>query len=125
MVVTTMSLETVKSQLKWSKKQTSFAWSQYYELQRQEFEDSLQTVNHYETEELDDEIPIGLNLHLQKMIKDLYQKAKAKVECAVCLERIESDDLKTGKCGHNFHQCCIDKWCEEGNKKCPICRKKF
>ena len=120
-----MSLEQTKKQLEWSRKQTAYAWSQFYELQRQEYEDSYSVVRDYEDKELDDEIPIGLNSHLQKMIKEMYNKAKMKIECAVCLERIESDDLKTGKCGHNFHQDCIDEWCSQGNKKCPICRKKF
>jgi hypothetical protein len=120
-----MSVESLKSQLKYSKKQTSYAWSQYYELQREEYNRAFQTVRDFEEKELEDEIPIGLNAHLQTMIQDLYKKAKEKVECAICLERISSDDLKTGKCGHNFHQACVDEWMKEGNKKCPLCRKKF
>lgn len=120
-----MSVSQLTNQLSYSKKQTSYAWSQYYALQREEYDQAYITVREFEEKELEDEVPIGLNKHLQKMIRDLYEKAKSKVECAICLEKIESDDLKTGKCGHNFHQCCIDKWCKAGNKKCPMCRKKF
>lgn len=123
--LTNMSVSELTNQLSHSKKQTSYAWSQYYALQREEYDQAIITVREFEEKELEDEVPIGLNKHLQKMIRDLYEKAKSKVECAICLKKIESDDLKTGKCGHNFHQCCIDKWCEAGNKKCPMCRKKF
>jgi hypothetical protein len=119
------TIESVKKQLAYSKKQTSYAWSQYYELQRQEYEEAYNQVQEYEDNELDDEIPIGLNPHLMKMIQDLYAKSKEKIECPICLERIESDDLKTGKCGHNFHQCCIDIWLEASKKKCPLCKTKF
>ena len=120
-----MSVESLRKQLFYSKKQTSYAWSQYFSLQREEYNQALITVREFEEKELEDKVPIGLNKHLQKMIRDLYENAKSKVECAICLEKIESQDLKTGKCGHNYHHYCIDKWCEEGNKKCPMCRKKY
>ena len=123
-----MSIEQTKKQLEWSRKQTAYAWSQYYELQRQEYENSLRVVADFEDKELDDEIPInrsGVDSHLQTWINDIYNKAKVKIECAVCLSRISADKLKTGKCGHNFHKNCIDEWCQQGHKKCPLCRKKF
>ena len=119
------TIESVKKQLEYSKKQTSYAWGQYYGLQEQEYRDAYNQVQEYEDNELDDEIPVGLNPHLMKMIQDLYRKSKEKIECPICLERIESDDLKTGRCGHNFHQECIDIWLREGKNKCPLCVKRF
>ena len=115
----------LENQLNWSRRQTAFAWGKFYEVQRQRFETNLITVNNFEANELIDEIPLGLNKHLQDMIKELYKEAKSICDCSICLDRIDSEDLKTGKCGHNFHQSCIDTWIAGGNKKCPVCRKQF
>ena len=43
--------------------------------------------------------------------------------CAICLDRIVSDNVKT-KCKHNFHKKCLLGWCMNNRDKptCPICR---
>ena len=44
--------------------------------------------------------------------------------CAICLDRITSDNVKT-KCKHNFHKRCLIGWCKHTKDKatCPVCRK--
>lgn len=44
-------------------------------------------------------------------------------ECPVCLaEYKDKESLRTlGKCGHHFHQECIDEWLKS-NASCPLCR---
>ena len=44
--------------------------------------------------------------------------------CAVCMDEIELDEMKTLPCGHYFHQACIDKWAES-KKECPNCGEPF
>lgn len=113
------------SNLEYSKRQTAYAWSQVYEARRVEFTRARETVHMWIRNELSDEIPIGLDKHLMGLIKGLYKDAKAKIDCPICMCEIDSETLKTGKCGHNFHQDCVDQWIATGNRKCPQCRKKF
>jgi hypothetical protein len=44
------------------------------------------------------------------------------LECSICLEDIELEDIKKLKCGHIYHTKCISEWKKENNT-CPICRK--
>lgn len=38
-------------------------------------------------------------------------------ECAICYESMENG-LQKWRCGHLFHQSCLDKW----GHSCPLCR---
>ncbi|KVH96332.1 Zinc finger, RING/FYVE/PHD-type [Cynara cardunculus var. scolymus] len=45
------------------------------------------------------------------------------VECTVCLSAIgEDEQIKELRCGHLFHQLCLDQWLGFGNMTCPLCR---
>lgn len=41
-------------------------------------------------------------------------------ECAICLDDVEDNSLKT-KCNHLFHKGCIQDWIKKHNN-CPMCR---
>ena len=43
---------------------------------------------------------------------------KKETMCIICLE--DNSDVKT-KCGHSYHQKCIDEWCKK-SPTCPMCR---
>lgn len=48
------------------------------------------------------------------------------VECVVCLSAIGEDDEKMVlRCGHVFHQVCLDRWLVFRNITCPLCRYNF
>ncbi|KAI3730540.1 hypothetical protein L1987_61711 [Smallanthus sonchifolius] len=45
------------------------------------------------------------------------------VECAVCLSTIgEDEDIRELRCGHLFHEACLDRWLSFRNRTCPLCR---
>jgi hypothetical protein len=45
------------------------------------------------------------------------------VECAVCLEALQADDIARDlPCHHTFHRKCIDTWLSS-NHTCPVCRQ--
>ena len=55
-------------------------------------------------------------------------------DCSICLESLESDEEANNneiiklKCGHSYHQQCIQDWRRgsmEGRRKCPLCRASF
>ena len=44
--------------------------------------------------------------------------------CSICQEDFEqTDTIRQIKCGHVYHQFCIDKWLTKYDYKCPMCRK--
>ena len=44
-------------------------------------------------------------------------------ECIICLEKmIKGDHIKILKCGHIYHEKCINEWYKKV-KECPICFK--
>lgn len=58
------------------------------------------------------------------------------VKCIICQNdfetpcpkcKIPGDDCVPvqGKCTHNFHLHCIERWLSEGKEKCPLCRNKW
>lgn len=42
-------------------------------------------------------------------------------ECVICLENLESKRTRILKCGHEFHEHCINSW-NSIQVTCPICR---
>jgi hypothetical protein len=44
------------------------------------------------------------------------------MECSICLGAYSpGEELRKLKCGHHFHQCCLDSWLLEHQNKCPLC----
>ncbi|XP_031498634.1 brassinosteroid-responsive RING protein 1-like [Nymphaea colorata] len=51
-------------------------------------------------------------------------KQEQRAACCVCLCSIERRDKvrKLHNCRHAFHQRCLDKWVDQGQHTCPLCR---
>jgi|GEM_PF-5919147 len=49
-------------------------------------------------------------------------KETTKIACSICLEPQENDPIKILPCNHIFHTACVNRWTEEGNLTCPLCR---
>ena len=127
-----MSIAYYKKELEKAKREKCYAWGQYFQMRNELFEEQERIYEFMEN-------PININLpdfiseedktsiHLQNFISDLYKKAKACVECSICLEKIDAEDLETTGCGHNFHKRCMDTLKSHSVEKwvdCPNCRKK-
>ena len=114
-----------------------FAWAKFFEVNNELFELETQMYNN-----VNNEIPTAQNNpddisiddiknsdFLMEFIKELYKKAKVSCECPICMEQIQSEDLLTTNCGHNFHKDCMEQLKEHDNSgksyvSCPSCRKK-
>ncbi len=114
-----------------------YAWAKFFEVNDELFEIQSQMYDN-----VNQEIPnaqanpddisiedIKNSDFLQEFIKELYKKAKASCECPICLEQIESKDLLTTNCGHNFHKSCMEQMKEHDTSdksyvNCPTCRSK-
>ena len=44
------------------------------------------------------------------------------MECSICLETIEADQVLETPCGHHFHEVCLRQWFLQSNY-CPLCRQ--
>lgn len=46
--------------------------------------------------------------------------------CAICLNTVrETRSQMPIRCGHLFHNHCLDSWKQRGKHTCPVCRKVF
>lgn len=43
------------------------------------------------------------------------------IECNICVESIETEQIVTTKCGHLYHEKCILEWLKQSGS-CPTCR---
>ena len=110
------SIQQLEKELAWAKKQTSFAWAKFYEAENnQHLEDMVQFKKIEVFTEVED-IPLHVVAELKSMMKQL----KKKIECPICLEVIEVDDMKLAGCGHKYCSHCFEKI-----DKCAVCRKKI
>ena len=128
-----MSVAYYKKELEKARKEKRYAWGQYFQMRNELFEEQERI---YEFMENPVYVPDPQNIfseedmntiHLQNFISGLYKKAKACVECSICLDKIEADDLETTGCGHNFHKECMNQLKTHSTEKwvdCPNCRKK-
>lgn len=44
-------------------------------------------------------------------------------KCSICLENLESLDIKKTMCNHFFHKQCIYEWINNNKNTCPLCRE--
>jgi len=56
--------------------------------------------------------------------KGLSARGVVNEQCAICLEELEARHKvrELGNCCHAFHEGCINKWVENGQVTCPLCR---
>ncbi|KAL9420470.1 hypothetical protein AB3S75_038113 [Citrus x aurantiifolia] len=60
-------------------------------------------------------------INLQKLERAAHDDHE-EIECAVCLCKIEEEEIRELRCSHLFHQSCLDAWTAYKYATCPICR---
>lgn len=104
----------LERQLDWAKRQKSYAWAKYFESEASRQRDDVVQYQQIERIVEVDDIP----LNIRSEFKDMLKALKKKIECPICYNVIEPDDMKLTNCGHKY---CPD--CFEKIDKCAICRK--
>ena len=110
------TVEQVQSQLRYSKKQTAYAWAKYYEAEREGLIGDIGVYNNL------NQLPPETPEFVLTQIKDLMIELKKKVECPICLDVIDPEKLGISKCGHKYCKDCLDRL-KTTSKKCAVCRK--
>ena len=60
----------------------------------------------------------------KEKLKKFILETKIDEKCNICLDEMnEGDEVVVLPCCHTYHSCCIFKYLDEYNYKCPICRK--
>ena len=111
-------MEALQRQLVWSKKQTSYAWAKYYEECRSQLVSDIEAYNQI------DQLPPETPEFVLNQLKDFHIALKKKIECPVCLDTIEPENLGISKCGHKYCEGCLERL-KTTTKKCAMCRKKL
>ena len=128
------SIDYYKKELAKQRKQTAYAWGRYYDIEAQFHNAQMAIYNELNESHIPDPegeydmFDVGTD-HLNKFVSDLYKKAKEQVQCSICLEIIDANDLEITKCGHTFHKNCMTELkkakSEDRYVDCPICRTKL
>tara|TARA_Y100000389_G_C17052679_1_gene313521 strand:- start:56 stop:394 length:339 start_codon:yes stop_codon:yes gene_type:complete len=108
-----------EQQIKNLKNQKAYAWGKYF---------GETTANHIkitslirEIDDLNNDKDLG---HILNELRELYKRFRVDVECPICLEVIDEENLKFSSCFHKYCANCLDKLKQTTNK-CAVCRKKF
>jgi len=110
-------MEQLRNQLRWSKKQTAYAWAKYYEEVSSSHDNNVTLYNNHQAiMEGAEELPSHIVGEIEKMCKEL----KKDIECPICLDVIGHGKLKITGCGHKFCEECFNNI-----DTCAICRKKI
>ena len=59
---------------------------------------------------------------LEEEIQHLVEVSEENRQCCICLCKLSCDDAKPLRCGHEFHENCINEWLRRGKTACPECR---
>tara|TARA_R110000851_G_scaffold118914_3_gene246482 strand:- start:5269 stop:5658 length:390 start_codon:yes stop_codon:yes gene_type:complete len=62
--------------------------------------------------------------HIENELKELYEETKKVIECPICLDIINREDLTLSSCGHKYHKECYKELLEKDGK-CAMCRRKI
>ena len=99
-------------------KSKKFAWGKYYgEVNNQLTQNTTQYNRMNEFVEV---IPTHIKEEYIKMLEELRKK----IECPICYEIINIDDLQLSNCGHKFCKTCYDRILRDSNE-CAVCKKKL
>ena len=113
-------MDTLQRKLAWSKKQTSYAWAKYYECERERL---TENTHNYEglTQVVERETTPQFVID---ELKDMIIELKKQIECPVCMEIIQPEDIGFTKCGHKYCSECLERL-KTTTKKCALCNRKI
>lgn len=112
---TTQQLQTKVRSLEKSKK---FAWGKYYGAVNNQL--TQNTTQYNRMNEFVEVIPTHIKDDYIKMLEELRKE----IECPICYDIINIDDLQLSNCGHKFCKTCYDRLLRYSNK-CAICKKRL
>lgn len=111
-------MDALQRKLNYSKKQTAYAWRQYYEAKMVQLVSDINAYNQVTN------LPPETPEFVLEQLKDFHIELKKNIECPICLDIINPEQLGISKCGHKYCNECLDKL-KTTSKECAVCRKKL
>jgi hypothetical protein len=106
-------------QLEWERKRTKYAWAKYFSAERFYLEGDTHNAGLIREIVSRPEIP----QFILNELKDLLAELNKRIECPVCKDDMEPDDLAITNCGHKYCQGCLDILKGLTPARCAVCRK--
>ena len=75
--------------------------------------------------ELNNNTTSDLPVHLHNELKELYELSKKEVSCPICLDVLQTDQIKFSSCSHKYCENCLNTLKSQTQPKCAICRRKI
>ena len=95
-----------------------YAWAKYFNEVNTQLDTNTQHYNRMKM--LVEIIPTHIKDEYIAMLKEL----KKTIECPICMNVIDNNDLQLSNCGHKYCKTCFDRILTDSNK-CAICKKQL
>ena len=109
-------------------KKAKMGWAAFFASQNKNHEthmsymDKINTLRNKLSEvQKNTDIPV----HIANELIELYDLAKKEVSCPICLDVLETKNIKFSSCGHKYCETCLNKLKTANPSKCAICRRKI
>jgi len=118
---------TLQRQLAYSKKQTAFAWAQYFQVSRRRL---VADHTHYRSLIAVATTDANLPTHIVEEIKNMAKEVRKTWDCPICLDMISPDEngdksLEITNCGHYYCKTCLTSLKAQPQPKCAVCRREW
>ena len=101
------------------------AWAKYYQIEREQAENSVIIVNVIgRTEDGNLVEKSSLPLHITEEYYSMAEQLNKKYTCPICLDLVNRETIDITYCGHIFHKECLEA-SKQIKKECPYCRQKL
>jgi hypothetical protein len=112
------SIQQLQNKNRSLEKSKKFAWGKYYGEVNNQLNQN--TTQYNRMKEFVETIPT----HIKEEYINMLDELKKNIECPICMEIINTDDLQLSNCGHKYCKTCYDRILTDSNK-CAICKKKL
>lgn len=121
-----MADNTLARQLAYSKKQTAFAWAQYFSVSRRRLVADHAQYQRIQAVQTDPNSPV----HIVEAIKEMAKELRKTWDCPICFDMISPEEngdkgLAITNCGHYYCKQCLTTLKAQPQPKCAVCRREW
>jgi hypothetical protein len=105
--------------------QKKFAWAKYYEALRDRAETAVVVFRQAGIPTTSAAAPTECPAHLSKEFFDMALELRKEMNCPICMEAVNRENVVHTFCGHLYCQPCLDQLKAQPQPKCATCRRKL
>tara|TARA_R110000822_G_scaffold5233_1_gene22480 strand:- start:51 stop:419 length:369 start_codon:yes stop_codon:yes gene_type:complete len=109
-------------------KKAKMGWAAFFKGQNDNHDSQLRWVSRFN--DLKDKLSnvqqqTDIPVHIANELRELYDIAKKEVSCPICLDVLETKNIKFSSCGHKYCAPCLAKLKSQPSSTCAMCRRKI